>query len=150
MSSIYVFSYFPFGFEDSIWDLIVSVPDHCLSFYFPNTFRQKASGVLCSFSFKSTTENESKERISGSVCSVHCSLILKIKKRRRYIYDRFILNNITSTSLARWQTDLDIDIGSTWKRLFDLSFQISKVSAIGWFQTRINHRILGTNYLLSD
>ena len=35
LSSIYVFSYFPFGFEGRIWDLIVSVPDHCLSFYFP-------------------------------------------------------------------------------------------------------------------
>ena len=31
--SVYVFSYFPFGFEGRIWDLIVSVPDHCLSFY---------------------------------------------------------------------------------------------------------------------
>ena len=31
---IYVFSYFPFGFESRIWDLIVSVPDHCLSFCF--------------------------------------------------------------------------------------------------------------------
>ena len=31
---LYVFSYFPFGFEGGIWDLIVSVPDHCLSFYF--------------------------------------------------------------------------------------------------------------------
>ena len=29
-----LFSYFPFGFEGRIWDLIVSVPDHCLSFYF--------------------------------------------------------------------------------------------------------------------
>ena len=38
LSSIYVFSYFPFGFEGRIWDLIVSVPDHCLSFYFPCTF----------------------------------------------------------------------------------------------------------------
>ena len=27
--SIYVFSYFPFGFEGRIWDLIVSVRDHC-------------------------------------------------------------------------------------------------------------------------
>ena len=35
--SIYVFSYFPFGFEGKIWDLIVSVPDHCLSFYFANS-----------------------------------------------------------------------------------------------------------------
>ena len=32
--SIYVFSYCPFGFEGRVWDLIVSVPDHCLSFYF--------------------------------------------------------------------------------------------------------------------
>ena len=32
--SIYAFSYFPFGFEGRIWDLIASVPDHCLSFYF--------------------------------------------------------------------------------------------------------------------
>ena len=29
-----VFSYFPFSFEGRMWDLIVSVPDHCLSFYF--------------------------------------------------------------------------------------------------------------------
>ena len=34
LASIYVFSYFPFGFEGRIWDLIVSIPDHCLSFYF--------------------------------------------------------------------------------------------------------------------
>ena len=34
LPSIYVFSYFPFGFEGRIWDLILSVPDHCLSFYF--------------------------------------------------------------------------------------------------------------------
>ena len=32
--SVYVFRYFPFGFEGRILDLIVSVPDHCLSFYF--------------------------------------------------------------------------------------------------------------------
>ena len=34
LPSIYVYSYFPFGFEGRLWDLIVSVPDHCLSFYF--------------------------------------------------------------------------------------------------------------------
>ena len=32
--SIYVFSYLPFGIECRIWNLIVSVPNHCLSFYF--------------------------------------------------------------------------------------------------------------------
>ena len=29
--SIYVFSYIPFCFEGRIWDLIVSLPNHCLS-----------------------------------------------------------------------------------------------------------------------
>ena len=51
LPSIYVFSYFPFGFEGRVWDLIVSVPDHCLSFYFPNTFRQNSVEFLCSFPF---------------------------------------------------------------------------------------------------
>ena len=44
LPSIYVFSYFPFGFEGRMWDLIVSVLDHCLSFYLgwepgPRTFK---------------------------------------------------------------------------------------------------------------
>ena len=34
LPSIYVFSFFSFDFEGRMWDLIVSVPDHCLSFYF--------------------------------------------------------------------------------------------------------------------
>ena len=37
--SIYVFSYFPFGSEGRMWDLNVSVPDHCLSFYFKNKLK---------------------------------------------------------------------------------------------------------------
>ena len=41
LSSIYVFSYFRFGFEGRIWDLIVSVPDHCLSFYFTSVLQEK-------------------------------------------------------------------------------------------------------------
>ena len=41
LPSFYVFSYFPFGFEGRMWDLIVSVPDHCLSFYLPTRSRLK-------------------------------------------------------------------------------------------------------------
>ena len=29
---------FPLGFEGGMWDLIVSVPDHCLSFYCIRSF----------------------------------------------------------------------------------------------------------------
>ena len=32
LRSAYVFSYFPFGSEDKIKNLIVSVPDHCYLF----------------------------------------------------------------------------------------------------------------------
>ena len=33
----FMYLVFPFGFEGRMWDLIVSVPDHCLSFYFTKT-----------------------------------------------------------------------------------------------------------------
>ena len=44
--SIYVFSYFPFGFEGRMWDLIVSVPDHCISFYFDGVEQNMCEGLL--------------------------------------------------------------------------------------------------------
>ena len=44
--SIYVFSYLPFGFEGRIWDLIVSVPNHCLSFYFEDDPIKAESAVV--------------------------------------------------------------------------------------------------------
>ena len=37
-----VFSCFPIAFVDRMWDLIVSVPDHCLSFYFSENGRISA------------------------------------------------------------------------------------------------------------
>ena len=42
--SVYVISYFPFGFEGRMWDLIVSVPDHCLSVYF--SFDPLSDGLI--------------------------------------------------------------------------------------------------------
>ena len=43
---MYVFSYFPFGFEGRMWDLIVSVPDHCLSFYFKVSINNSVSSSV--------------------------------------------------------------------------------------------------------
>ena len=34
-----------FGFEGRIWDLIVSVPDHCLSFYFSLFYSKNRSAL---------------------------------------------------------------------------------------------------------
>ena len=50
LPSINVFSYFPFGFEGRIWDLIVSVPDHCLSFYFDEKISSQNYGMYYAIS----------------------------------------------------------------------------------------------------
>ena len=44
--SSYVFSYFPFSFEGRMWDLIVSVPDHCLPFYFMCFYANSTLNVI--------------------------------------------------------------------------------------------------------
>ena len=32
--NVYQFASFPYGFEGGVWDLIIFIPDHRLSFYF--------------------------------------------------------------------------------------------------------------------
>ena len=44
--SICVCASFPFGFEGGMWDFIVLVPDHCLSFDF-SVFRQTIPISYC-------------------------------------------------------------------------------------------------------
>ena len=44
--SIYVFRYFLFGFEGRMRDLIVSVPDHCLSFYYGHHYYQCSNSIF--------------------------------------------------------------------------------------------------------
>ena len=46
--SIYVFSCFPFGFEDRMWDLLLSIPDHCLSFY-SESLRPQYNHRMCGY-----------------------------------------------------------------------------------------------------
>ena len=65
LSSICAFSYFPFGFEGRIWDLIVSVPDHCLSFYLNFIIRMHLSenNVIISLIFMFCTNVEREELV---------------------------------------------------------------------------------------
>ena len=59
--SIYVFSYFPFGFEGRMWDLIVSVPDHCLSFYFDRCKQMTANVLILMQRLTAFTESVSRQ-----------------------------------------------------------------------------------------
>ena len=49
--SIYVFSCFPFGFVGRMWDLIVSVPYHFLSFTLHGVCPNSALSKIISFSW---------------------------------------------------------------------------------------------------
>ena len=40
-----------FGFEGRIWDLIVSVPDHCLSFYFHSKYIKLKNSKMSNLCF---------------------------------------------------------------------------------------------------
>ena len=63
--SVYVFSYFRFGFEGRMCDLIASFPDHCLSFYFALQNR-KINGrqLLCQKHFSKLILDKSISRSS--------------------------------------------------------------------------------------
>ena len=44
--SMSVFSSFPFGFEGRLWDMIVPVPGHYLSFYFTGMIHMHVN-IMC-------------------------------------------------------------------------------------------------------
>ena len=63
LRSIYVFNYFPFGSEGRMWDLTVSVPDHCLSFYF------KRHKVCLTPGFRLNIKQKGKQKSPGRTTS---------------------------------------------------------------------------------
>ena len=114
--SIYVFSYFPFGFEGMVWDLIVSVPVHCLSFYF--VMRLTLQYVRCKTDLHQKDQkncNVDKWTLTGTpACKrVSCSL-WKIPKgfgnwhrpnQRIPWYRRHVLGVVRILSMAQKQTE---------------------------------------------
>ena len=50
--------------------------------------------------------------------------------------------------MGKWANKFDLGVDMC-KKIFRLPFIIRKISKLQWFQTRINHRILGTNRSLS-
>lgn len=79
------------------------------------------------------------------------STILKNDKGCSNIYKTLVKNNVTPTSLEKWKNDLTKHINENinYGAIYEHVFKITKEHSLIWFQYRINHRILGTNYLLS-
>ena len=57
-------------------------------------------------------------------------------------------SNALPTSTHKWNTIFDIETNE-WKNTYHLPYKVLKSTKLQWFQTRINHRILGTNSLLN-
>ena len=63
----------------------------------------------------------------------------------RSSYDVLIKTKQIPSSQAKWRRDLTINLN--FKFIYDIPFSCTK-DKLQWLQYRINHRILGTNYLL--
>ena len=98
LPSIYVFSYFPFGFEGRMWDLIVSVPNHCLSFYFVNENRL-SKRYHSTAGFKSVSQYTAQQRVAA---------VKKCSKYSESLFDSLVASGILwwlkclSVMTTRW------------------------------------------------
>ena len=87
----------------------------------------------------------------GPVIPRTLALICKDKKGCRGIYRQIVNAGEPPKSLQKWKNDLGIHPDSqilVKESIYDQVFQFTKDPKLLWFQFRINHRILGTNYLL--
>lgn len=89
-------------------------------------------------------------KINNPICPLHLSYILKDKKGCRRIYDSFIYSDsLLPSSVKKWQQIINFPDDFEWQKVLNLPFKITLDTSLRWLQYRINHRILGTNYLLS-
>lgn len=88
-------------------------------------------------------------KIELPVCPLYLSNILKNQKGCRNIYDSFIKTKACiPNSVKKWQNQINFSAEFQWSKILNLPFKITNDTSLRWLQLRINHRILGTNYLL--
>ena len=78
--------------------------------------------------------------------SLTIKLITCKTKGCRSIYYVLIKTKQIPSSRAKWRRRLTINLN--FKFIYDISFSCTNDPKLQWLHFRINHRILGTNYLL--
>ena len=77
----------------------------------------------------------------------HLQIILKDSQGSKHIYQYLIRNKDEPACIKTWTKKINIDLDKNeWKLIFSLLFLATRDTYIQWFQFRINHRIIGTNY----
>ena len=83
---------------------------------------------------------------------LNIKIFFNCKKGSKDIYKILCYNKIkqqlTPISALRWNRTFDFD-KQQWKLIYNLPFTTTTDTRLRWFQVRINHRILGTNWLLN-
>jgi hypothetical protein len=64
------------------------------------------------------------------------------------MYNIVKTNDTLPTCMSKWMSIFEIIQLKDWNHIFGMPFSITKDSTLQWFQFRIIHRIIGTNYLL--
>ena len=67
-----------------MWDLIVSVPDHCLSFYIMSSRPETDLGI-----FSITEERKNHRKFNGSI-EVFCFPVVPVFSLKLFSFQRFI------------------------------------------------------------
>ena len=95
-----------------------------------------------------TNLNEDNKSVDISFPIIPCHLkhILKSKKGTFHIYTLFINNSEVPSCHKKWCDIFEIQ-NSEWEKIHGWVFETSDDTYLQWLQTRIVHRILGTNYL---
>ena len=75
------------------------------------------------------------------------SILIKSKKGCIPVCDRLIHSNNSISAINKWSDELKINLDIKTDKIFQTPFSVNKDSMLQWFQTRINHCLLGTNCL---
>ena len=75
--------------------------------------------------------------------------IKSAKKGCRSIYQFLAKENLeTPTSHVKWENEIQLNNNFSWQHIHQLPFKCCLSTSTQWFQYRLCHRILATNYLL--
>ena len=81
------------------------------------------------------------------LCSPLIYSIMRNKKGCRIINDILVITNVQPASVVKLERDTRFEVAPDWGKYFALPFKTTKDSTLLWFQLRLVHRILSTNYL---
>ena len=108
-------------------------------------------GLMCSIKrfLRYLKIDRVNEKLQLPGIPLNIALIIKDKQGCKTIYEHLLKLKQPPNFSFKWFNEILIPEEFSWDRTFNLPFDISQDTQLRWFQYRINHRILGTNYLLN-